>query len=160
MTPRSCHVTDASTDTTQRSCHVMDDSGRRRHGDAWGPTRRRCVSQRHRPNLGAMGLHAEILAPSGARPRRPNNASWPNSSARCHLTPSHQTSARPDSTPRSGPLKPRRGPLLLPPSILKAPALTSSPPHGPHETLAPKCDPRCPDLVSRSFLEVMVPLLL
>ena len=81
----------ASTDTTPRSCHVTDDPGRRRHGGAWGPTRRRCVSQRHRPNLGAVGLHAELLAPSGARPRRPNNASWPNSSARGHLTPSHQT---------------------------------------------------------------------
>jgi len=40
-------------------------------------------------------------------------------------------SARPDSTPRSGLLKPRRGPLLLPPSILKAPALCSSPPTAP-----------------------------
>ena len=33
-------------------------------------------------------------------------------------------------------------------------------PHGPHETLTPKCDSRCPNLVSRSFLEVMVPPLL
>ena len=56
-----------------------------------GPRRRRRVSQRQVPNLGAVGLRAELLATSGARPRRPNNASWPNSSARGHLTPSHQT---------------------------------------------------------------------
>ena len=95
---------------------------------------------------------------NGPHPKRPNKARWSRISALGHLTPSLQTSARPDSTPRSGPLRPRRGPLLLPPSILK----TACPqiPHGPHETLTPKIDPRCPDLVSRSFLEVMVPPLL
>ena len=108
-----------------------------------------------------MGLHAELLAPSGERPRRPSNASWPNISALGHLTPSHQTSTRPDSTPRSGLLKPRRGPLLLPPSNLKPPAGSALRlPLRPHETLTPKSDPRSPDLVSRSFLEVMVPPLL
>ena len=150
----------ASTDTTPRYCHITDDRGRRRHGGAWGPRRRRPISPRHGPNLGAAGLSAELWAPSGARPRRPNNASWPSSSARGHLTPSHQTSARPDSTSRSGPLRPRRGPLL-PPSILKPPALlsVSSPPRR-HQTLASKIDPRCHDLGSRSFLEVKVPPLL
>ena len=126
-----------------------------------GPRRRRRVSQRQVPNLGAVGLRAELLAPSGARPRRPNKARWPSSSALCHLTPSLQTSPRPDSTPRSGPLRPRRGPLLLPPSILKTAGLLSfsSPPRR-HQTLASKIDPRCHDLGSRSFLEVMVPPLL
>ena len=101
------------------------------------------------------------LAPSGARPRRPNKARWPSSSALGHLTPSLQTSAWPDSTPRSGLLKPHRGPLLLPPSNLKPPAGSALRlPLRPHETLTPKSDPRSPDLVSRSFLEVMVPPLL
>jgi hypothetical protein len=52
----------ASTDTTPRYCHITDDPGRRRHGGVWGPRRRRRVSKRQGPNLGAVGSHAELLA--------------------------------------------------------------------------------------------------
>ena len=89
-----------------------------------GPRRRRRVSRRQVPNLGAVGLRAELLAPSGARPRQPNKARWPRSSALGHLTPSLQTSARPDSTPRSSAFRPR------PPSSSSLPS--SIPPRLPN----------------------------
>ena len=70
------------------------------------------------------------LAPSGARPRRPNRGRWPRSSALGHLTPSLQTSAWPDSTPRSGPFRPR------PPSSSSLPS--SIPPRLPNPPRPPR----------------------
>ena len=80
--------------------------------------------RRQVPNLDAARLRAELLARSGGRPRRPNKARWPSSSAWGHLTPSLQTSARPDSTPRSSAFRPR------PPSSSSLPS--SIPPRLPN----------------------------
>ena len=70
------------------------------------------------------------------------------------------TSARPDSTPRSRHIRPRRGPLL-PPSLHSSSLLATAPcclslPSAPQQTLTPKCSSRRPDLACQCFPEVML----